>query len=337
MKKLLAMLLILCTALPMAACGGDSSFVVSAGESVTLYLLVSQTHYNAEGTNWKTIEYTYNEKGLILSEEWDMRSENVWNDALETYVSTQMPCDGIADTTYSYTYDKFGNVTQYTRSYYDGSSQTAAYAHSYNGDGTIASTNLETGDGTKSVYTYTYDDGKLVNVQWENLDPDASANFSAFSWDCAYGRDGNLISVECSSANVNGVYFLYNSDGKLQTYANGSETAYTYDADGRKLTAGKLRYTYDDGVLTGITGSTMVYTCDANGNIIRGEAENGARVEYTYRSMTLSPQEAALACAYWGAKTASPTLFPYGRGDDFFYYLLSDPRWETNRLVPAIT
>lgn len=337
MKKLLAMLLILCMALSVAACGNDGSFVVSAGKTVTVYLLAGESHYNADGMNWKTVSYSYDSKGLLLSEEWDMRSENVWNDALETYVSTLMPCDGISDTAYTYRYDKYGNITQYSVSYSDDSSQTSDYTHTYHDDGTIAATTLETGDGARSVYTYTYDEGKLTKIEWENLDPEASESFAAFSWDCGYDREGRLISVECSSEKVSGVYFSYDKDGKLTTYANNSEVTYTYDDDGRLLTAGKLQYAYDDSTLSAITGSAMTYTCDDNGNVIKGQAENGAYVTYHYLPLELTAGEAARACAYWGTKTASATLFPYGRGDDFFYYLLSDPRWETNRLVPSIT
>ena len=185
------------------------------------------------------------------------------------------------DTSYSYTYDQYGNTTSATDAL--GNVTTFVYAGADDGDPTDPDLLSEVmyPDGTYLEFFYNANGQRIRSV-------DQTAFTVSYSYDDA-GRlstltdgDGNLI-----------VQYIYDADGRLsqKDNGNGTSTTYTYDADGNILSIvnyGPNRenvnsfddYTYDamDNVLTDSNqDGVWVYTYDADSRLTQAVfTPNGA-------------------------------------------------------------
>ena len=239
-----------------------------------VYLLTQRSDYNKHGNLDKQYTYTYDEKGLLLTQEYndagypDNRSQITITRNESDFVSTvsvaryrlgstgELPFDEFSLVNYhNYTYDDAGRITGYDI----------------------------TRDGNTTHYSFAYDAlGRLIT--YGTKAPRGDTKYKHF----VYDSTGNLYRVLDDQAKE--FEFGYDSQGRL---IQSNQTTYEYDQDGHLIReAGgnfDLVYTWENGVLTGIqqigngiSSLDRSYTLDEFGNVTAITWGDGKRTEFKY-------------------------------------------------------
>lgn len=258
MKKLTALLLILCVTLTLAACGGEPAGPTEP-ETKTVYLLATQVYdYEGEDITDITIKYDYDEKGNITkitqSEgEQEMVVTCVCDESGKLMSRTMVTGETTIVT--KYTYDENGNMTNQTT--YTNEEVTQSFAYTYDEQGRQISVTSESRD-LERVTTYTYGEHELPIA----------------------------MSVTQNGVVVQTTTFTLNEEGKHTAAVNAG-------ADGEVAT--KLEVVYEGSTETRTTTDTQgnviqtqVRTYDENGNVIQEKVTShyfSYTCTYTYITM----------------------------------------------------
>ena len=297
-------------------------------DTITVYAIATEDHYDEDGVHYSTTNYTYNDRGQLLSEILYLSEEGV------TY-TTEAYC------TATYQYNDQGYLLREKRTIADDSDSlghvmskdylwtfsnglpTSVYTVDQDGNGTTETFQYQ--DGFLSTLTKTTNDGEVVTClfQYQNGRLVASLNpcQDNKSYDMFYEYDasGNLTCITLADENGEEYHHTdytyaekdnltkasYVVDGKQKKRIN-----YTYDESGNltkmvikwdydyKMT---LVYQYNGSILQSITvteeddeEATRSYECDSNGNIVRYTQDDGSYTCYTYTKLRLSKADYAL-------------------------------------------
>ena len=252
--------------------------------------LVSSTSYNATLTTY----YQYNNDGTLEYENTTLPSGSVRSDyeydeflrligtsrtagsfdqdisytyysnstktenLISTYTST---VNGTA-TTYNYTYDSKGNITQIV----DSNGKTIKYYYDDLGQLT-----REINGVTGKTVIYSYDNAG--NIKSKSVNESATYTYSSSQW-------GDLLTA------YNGTAITYDNIGNPLSYYNG--TSYTFTWDGRRLTSAvtsskTMSFSYnDEGIRTSKTVNGVTTTYYVNGGQIVAESNNSRTIVYIY-------------------------------------------------------
>lgn len=360
MKKHISIILALVLILSLTACKKDTADTPAPDvnvkkDTVTVYLPVAKTTYGDDGEVMSKVTYTYDERGLMLSQSYDHKESITEYDEVEdVYYTEFLPCDGVPDQVYSYTYDEKGNLTSYRYDHTVDGYILYEYTYSYGEDGKILSFRRQCTDtvwnsqNSDMTYTVEYDDaGNAVKLTSVNEEGETVVN-----GEYSYDAQGNLITTVFRKDQP-GDYtynFTYNEKGQLASFADGSvnhlfDYRYTYDADGLLIREdstvsadkGSINYTYQNGVLTGAQRADTKFLFDKHGNAIQIEGEEP---QYTYQAMELRPEDAQLARATWIAQNPNPYMSSihvsmFSGYSDVFFRAVPHPRWSIGPMLPA--
>jgi RHS repeat-associated protein len=271
-----------------------------------------------------TVNYTYDGFGRLIEKvttqgETEVKREtytfvNPTTTTTSTQVASYAVTAGGATTTWSYTYDKNGNIltisdgTHITRYEYDSANQLTAeyneageYAHFwvYDNAGNIKSRTeyryeYDTLGELSDTVNYEYDDdtwGDLLTsydnqqIEYDGIGTPEEWGNRTFTWQ--RGR-------QMASLTENGTTwtYTYDADGMRAIRTNGAKT-YTYTYNGSQLVqmtvdGNTLRFTYDAaGTPLTVTydGETYYYVTNVQGDVVAIVNASGTKlVEYTYSS-----------------------------------------------------
>jgi RHS repeat-associated protein len=254
----------------------------------------------------QTIEYTYDERGRLVSMQDSSGATGISYDAASRPLTVTLSLGGSV----GYGYDAVGNRTRLT--YPDGRSATYTYdsanqltsiadwstgttAFAYDANGRLITTTLPS--GVQSLYGYDRS-GLPVSVQHRN-GGSILADY-AYTYDATGRRIGAIEDSRVITATYDSLYRLL-----TQQDSSGANYAYTYDAAGNRLSAvepgGTSTATYDvANQLLSLNGLPVQY--DANGNLL-----NDGERSYSYDALD------RLIAVTQGSST---TTFGYnGQGD----------------------
>lgn len=347
MKKWLPLLLVLL--LGLTACKEDHSVIQK--DTVTVYLPVAKITYDDSDQILNQVTYTYDERGLLLTESIDLpESFSEWDDSSSSYITTYMPCDGVADQVYTYSYDEQGNLTSYRYDDSTGGYALSRYTYTYGEDSKILSFRREYIDTIwkrNSDVTYTVEyDGAGNAVRLTSVDENGEA---VVHGEYSYDAQGNLITAVLYK-DTPGKYtynFTYNESGALTSFTDSSKLfdyRYSYNEDGLLIceentvsTGAPIEYTYQDGVLSGVQQGEDKFLLDENGNAtqIAGQAPR-----YTYQAVELRPEDAERARSTWIAQNPNPYMSSihvsiFTGYPDVFFRAVPHPRWSVGPMLPA--
>ena len=277
-RHLIAVCLLIMTLL--CACGKketsskNSIFDIAGGEGISagypdtdgktvIYVVKEKYTFDSENVMTQKIQYTYDEKGNMLSEEVDNgKISEAWNEELMIYEYVFGEVDGEINYSRYWTYDKYANMLTQEKENPDGKKQLE-----YN-------------------FEYTYKNGLPI----KQTIPNNSRDYTEYYYD----TDGQLIRqlqyrLEYEEPSV--YQFEYNSDGTLGKiyWDKGSVFTFSYNVQD-KLT----ELTRTDG--TGALIFRNVYKYDYEGNMIIKEMYNSdneleQRSEYVYNRDGLLEEE----------------------------------------------
>jgi RHS repeat-associated protein len=220
----------------------------------------------------QTIEYTYDERGRLVSMQDSSGATGISYDAASRPLTVTLSLGGSV----GYGYDAVGNRTRLT--YPDGRSATYTYdsanqltsiadwstgttAFAYDANGRLITTTLPS--GVQSLYGYDRS-GLPVSIQHRN-GGSILADY-AYTYDATGRRIGAIEDSRVITATYDSLYRLL-----TQQDSSGANYAYTYDAAGNRLSAvepgGTSTATYDvANQLLSLNGLPVQY--DANGNLL---------------------------------------------------------------------
>ena len=360
MKKLIALTLALLLLLAMAGCQKDEK----SADNGALYVMTRESYYDEDGICWKRLDYTYDdaaqmlemnvyliERQQILDPEWNYYVDYYdANSPLNLYGTVQREYDengnitaysnpefiwfglnGIYDWSYEngrpegytftyenvdtslvqacFEYDKSGNIVRIYN--IRDNDERDAVLYEYDKAGRLTREITASKDGFVCEKTYTYENGCLSSVQLR-------------MGTCFYG-DGSAhwadnLSVSCT--------YKFRYDGKK----NLTEVEY-YDAESDCVETAKCYYDangYPTEVQT--DGETQaVFTCDEHGNITKIEYADGTFVEYEYKAMKVTAQQAAYYRRRLGIDNRSDhvnSVLMNINYDVAFYYLIPNPLFD---------
>ncbi len=277
-------------------------------------------YYNAEGSlnretvsvggNGVTVNYTYDnfdrlveksgDNGITTSYEYREFGTNQTDLLVSSYTNT---INGV-DSTYTYTYDKNGNITRIV------DSQWLETVYTYDDLGQLTSEEWYTSADDSIIYAYTYDNaGNITKVQpyekniWGTfpLSSSKAYSYTNTAW-------GDLLT------SIDGHTITYDEIGNPLSYYSGTEeSTYSYTWQGRNLmraTRGSVTYsfTYDD---SGIRTS---------------KKRNNSNTEYYYDGTQLIAEKyLERVIVYLYDSTGSPIGMKYR--DAFYGYNVWDTYW----------
>lgn len=234
MKKFVAVLLLLCMLLCLAACGSKTETVYLKMESLrTVY-----------GNEIRTV-YTYSDTGSPLT------TKIYFQDTLRsstsvrvsngiTYMTVTDSSGNESTQSYEYKYDEAGNVTQYEVS--SGGSVYNRVNYTYDDEGKMLTMTSVTSTGT-TLTEYSYDEnGNLVTMVTSCEETETYTRL-----ECTYNEDNRSVREA-----------FYDAEGALQEYVT-----YEYEDDGKVITA--IEYNGDDTP----NGTVITYVYDEHNNLIR--------------------------------------------------------------------
>lgn len=295
-------------------------------DTITVLLLTEIRAYNRSGELSSTTIYTYDDRGLLLSEDQTIPSEP---DTINRF---------------RYTYNEHGHLTSYTQNRSDLASPIIVeYTYTYNENGTVASfTPCEVGKSPSSTEYLEYDEqGRFLKITMDNKEG-GRRNYIV----CSYNEDGTLASYDTyeydaffgNTSEPSVIQdFTYDDRGNLTAYQStigfqAFQHDYEYDDDGNLIREGeRWQYFYTDGILSGIkynpsSGSTepkRSYSLDDTGHVTKLVYSDGSHVEYQYETRELSRQELGMSRLYLSVTYDAFAIFSYL--DDILCYFLPKP------------
>lgn len=303
MKRLISG--ILCSALVATCFCGCGKSAKEENSKETFYLLKEVVQKGEYGVLYRGT-YEYDKNGLVISETVDnVGSEQVWDEYRQCYVSV---IDGVADYTYTYEYDKKGNLTLYKSPYehyvyeytYDAKGRVTEACLINNPDSNFQSrsdqyTKYNT-DGTVEVFVKVTREGTgdrldRLGCKWKLED-------NRMQWLEYYQTGG----TQYNTYEYDGKGNLTNSYATYDSEMQRTEATCTFDSKGRVISEQRgfsavktVAYQYSGDKLSSINGEDVRYSEIDNGEL---------RVTYkdfelTYEEVELSQDQIELARYRW--------------------------------------
>lgn len=243
MKKLLALLLLGAVMLSMFACTdpneGDTTPTGDGNEPpvddglVTVYLPISRTEYNADGTRGhKRDVYTYTDKGLIQSVTSDKGLvTETWSEEDYSYLYTPLAFNDTPDSVLELSYNEYGHLLWHAQTDYyynnetgeltetktDTANQDRNYTYFYTPDGKIDYVKYDVYISGPVPYTmrhYYDENGNLLEIGYEGWRNEEQ--YYEWLYDYRYDEQGRLIT--CTTRPIEGMriyQYEYNPAGQL--------------------------------------------------------------------------------------------------------------------------
>lgn len=262
MKKITAMLLALCVALTLAACGPKTETIYVQTQSVrTIYNQTIRT------------DYTYSDSGELLTTTLYFNDELYYQISRRTsngvvYVTTTDAEGNESVQTSITTYDENGNVLCVEQGY--SGNTTALTNYTYDENGNLLTAVTETSDSvTDTVYTYN-ENGSVISKETTTTYEDAT---TVTRMEYTYDENGYVVQEK-----------EFDGDGVCLGYI-----VYTYvdDNTGRTIT-----YYNGDGTAT---GEVEISTYDGNGLLVETrttlDGELAQTITYTYEALEIPVTE----------------------------------------------
>lgn len=317
---------------PLATVQGSDSPTSSAPPPVNgtvtkpgykrVYLLTQRSDYNKYGDLDKQYTYTYDEKGLLLTQEYndvgypDNRRQITITRNEKDFVSTVSVASYRLGSTGELPFDAFSliNYHNYT---YDDSGRLTAYDL--------------TRDGNTTRYSFSYDSlGRLITYGKNN------AKYTHFIYDSI----GNLFRI--LDSNTTEYEFTYDSQGRL---IQSNHTTYEYDQDGHLIREADgnfdLVYAWENGVLTdiqqvgnNISSLDRSYTLDEFGNVTAITWGDGKRTEFKYTAADLPEKYADRILLYLSIEGPIYQLPNYCKNIIEYYLPYQDPALPSLKTLP---
>lgn len=283
----------------------DGDVTISDFAKETFYMLTECVRKDSDGQVLSRNTYTYNKRGLVTSveEDWPVSAEE-WSEKEMIYIVRQMPCDGVANRTASYDYDKHGNPTLVD----DSLGQKEGYEYTYDSRGRVDSVTYVSWfvqQEYRSTTELEYDKDGTITL-WPEGKPREEAKHVVKTT----GKSADRIS-EIMAHTMEGkryYYFQYDDAGNMTNFRVKTtverETECSFDRDGHLVsergmalrgTSEEITYQYEDGMLVGINGVELEVLDDKNGKMIVRVGD----YELTYESIKLSAEDADLAWNRW--------------------------------------
>ncbi len=258
MKKLTAVLLVLCLALSMAACDAAS------GKTETIY--VNTRTVRAVYEQEIVTEYTYSSNGELAS------STMYFNGKVYQKLSRRLS----------------GGVYYITIEDADGNQTLQTNTSTYDEQGNVAKVETGSGGNTVSSTTYTYDDsGKMLTATTVTSVATTATKYT-------YDDRGNMTSAEVTVTGSTPSYSLTTYTYNEKDYVTKESSL---DADGNVLSYLEYSYAEDDSSRTVThfegegtpTGEVDLYTYDVHGNVLTQtttlDGEVAQIITYEYEAM----------------------------------------------------
>lgn len=318
-KTILTGLSLILTAVLIAGCNVPSpspvtevttstgSQTVPEKVTTTLNLITEVRVYDQAGELISISKCTYDDKGLLLSEQ----REGIHNSTLNG--------------SYVYSYNDHGHLI--SRTEHQSGQDTpriVLYDYSYNANGTIASiSGYFDGDSSEPDMYFEYDgQGRFKKA--------TTPYYDGTIWDyftCDYGENGKLSKVTIKVPNYTLVYnFSYDDQNRLIGVGDfGSFHSYEYDKYGNLIQDNTCHYTYSapNGVITNLQDTSnpnTTYAFDNQGRLSQVFGEHGGRIEYNYQTIELSPENLGLSRKYLTIRNEAADIGAYC--NDILAYLL---------------
>lgn len=264
MKKMLSLLLVVCLALWLAACGeGTAAAQTLRNQKKEVILYTTQINYNEDGTEFSrvVVDRRYDDEGnLVGMDNYDGRGsrwEYVYNaEGVQVSQLFYDPQGQLQNTQY---YDQDGNVTRAEgtgyRIYADGTEETYATAtvYTYDDKGRLQE-RITTDDGVESLHeTYTYDDAAYTGIR-EVVSTDIRGNVDRWTDELTYNEAWQILTSHRSPEGGH----------------SPMDEAYTYDEEGRETSYR----------CTGGSEIEETTTYDENGNLLYVSSTSGGTLNY---------------------------------------------------------
>lgn len=281
------------------------------------WLLTERTVTGETGNT--TVQYTYNEKGLVIREtgapEGELRYE--YNDAGQLTRKDRLLGD-VCPASQVLTYDEKGNLL--TDTYFENGAETTRQEYIYDENGRLIQTLGYAAGKETFQYSYRYDETGKLQAEYtkgekgervqRGFSYDRKDNLSMESW---FDHDANEL-LTTRTYYENGVLAKERRD--YPTDFTGRWEEFYYDREGRpqlfmeyahKVVKGMTEFIYDDQgrLITEIHSTTLEeterfeYTYDENGNLSEQVCSMGGkevyRVQYTYTRIELPEEDIPLA------------------------------------------
>ena len=233
MKKLTALLLATSLSMTLFGCNNKNTGTQydKDDELVTVWLVTSETEYNADGSKgFHQRTYTYTDKGMLLSTSHDTgTSESVWDEDQGVYMYVFHPFDGNVEETIKYHYSSHGDFVykEEIRKTFDAdgneiNGSVVTYGerdtYHYNEDGMpetldLYPTSPNSTDPAHSYLHYCYDDNdRLVEIFCEY----AANGDTTWQSDYRYDQQGRFVGLTKRYREYTAYYqYEYNSAGQL--------------------------------------------------------------------------------------------------------------------------
>ncbi len=322
MKKLLVLTLALLMLLPLVGCKKEEN----TADDGALYVMTRAAYYDEDGICTRRFDYTYDNAAQMLEMNvYLIEYSQKYDPALDCYVHSYDANSPLnLRGTVQREYDEKGNLTVYRdpKSMFPGINGTYAWDYK-NGRPESFTITYQNANTSLEPVCFEYDkSGNIIRIYSQREYGDV--DYALYEYDKAgrltqeisATRDGSVVekiytyensclsSVQLSRGSCywsNGSAHWADNLSVIRTYKfrydsnkNLTELEY-YDADGNCVETAK--YYYDDnGYPTKMKsgGETqMVFTCDEHGNITKIEYADGTSVEYEYKAMKVTGQQAA--------------------------------------------
>jgi YD repeat-containing protein len=264
-------------------------------ETIVLNLVTQRRFYDISGNLLSVCSFTYDENGLLLSEEQQSMENRAFN------------CR------YEYVYNDHGHLISRTeKDHLNQVTDHREYTYSYHSDGKVSSV---TGLFGESELLFEYDkNGRLLRA--------TTPFFDGTQWEyflCQYGENNKPSLVTISAPNSKDDYtFVYNNRNQLINVIDkfGERSEYEYDSYGNLIRENSHHFTYSapDGVLTSIVDTNnpdITYILDRQGRISAIQENDRIRTEYEYQTIELSSSGLGMSRKYWSLYSRSHTIGRY--------------------------
>ena len=273
------------------ASGTDMNGVTNVGELYQLDIWGAGTSSNAVITYGYDPLYRLSSKEMAINENWSITAEytyrgtnNVTSSLVSNYTSTVTVGSVDTETSYSYSYDVNGNITQIV----DGNGKKTSYK--YDNLGQLIRENIESQNKT---YVYTYDNaGNRISKKTYAYTTSNSLNSLdyteiSYSYDDTWGDQ--LISAD-------GVAITYDEIGNPETFNGYALTWHGRQLKGMEKTNSEIKFLYNaDGIRTSKTVNNVEHIYTLNGTQIVSESwgihlliylydESGSPIGMQYRN-----------------------------------------------------
>lgn len=279
-------------------------FFLGPGARETIYVVSGEWEYNEDGINYGYTKYEYDERGNVVTYEYDNGYKSIWNEDEWVYEYDYTEIDGVPDNLGEAEYNKDGlPLLQVT----------------YDEDGEVR---------YRTEYDYDCDkDGKIemvIEIQYSKYDEESEEIENRYYFD--YDSEGRLVEILCSREGEGKTNFYeveYDSEGRVETEIyHAGNTKYEYDYDEKDRLVEFVRYYKSSEKWE--REDRLKYDYDEKGNLLEVERYDGGEkdgtIDYKYDGKKLTSvtytedgeKSMVFKYKYNGKKITSGDLTEYG-------------------------